>query len=115
MPDFYNVEELVQCYAAFNPHASFAYGALDGTVLHFPCTAPTWKKWCPSQPTSPHWYTVDRFQALLAAYLAEDRRLRRVRTVREVVAEFAGLAGTAAQKAVTTEAGLLHAKLEDLV
>ena len=79
------------------------------------CTTPTWDKWQPQHPTSPHWYTVERFQALLAAYLTQDRYQGRVRSVREVVAEFAGLKGTAAQKAVTADAGLSGASLEDLV
>src|SRR5262249_3659947 len=76
---------------------------------------PAWEKWRPSQPTSPHWYTRDRFTALLAAYLSEDRRQGRVRTVREVVAEFDGLSGSVAQKKVTSDAGLSRATLEDLV
>jgi DNA topoisomerase VI subunit B len=113
--DFYNGADLVRRYAAFNPHATFRYTAPDGTALHFPCTTSTWGKWLPSQPTSPHWYTVTRLQALLAAYLAEDRRRGRVRTVREVVAEFAGLSATAKQKTVTADAALARASLEDLV
>ena len=38
-----------------------------------------------------------------------------MRSVREVVAEFAGLKGTAAQKAVTADVGLSGTSLEDLV
>jgi DNA topoisomerase VI subunit B len=112
---FYNVADLLHRYAAFNPHGQFQYVSSAGPVWRWRCTTPAWAKWRPQQPTSPHWYTVERFQALLAAYLAEDRRQGRVRTVRAVVAEFAGLTGTAAQKAVTADAGVSGASLDDLV
>ena len=112
---FYNVEALLHRYAAFNPHGTFQYVSAAGPVWRWPGTRPAWVKWQPQQPTSPHWYTVERFQALLAAYLAEDRRQGRVRSVREVVAEFAGLKGTAAQKAVTADVGLSGTSLDDLV
>ena len=78
-------------------------------------TNAAWRKWQPQHPTSPHWYTPERLRALLAAYVAADRESGRGRTVREVVAEFAGLSGTAKQKAVTDAAGLTGARLEDLI
>jgi hypothetical protein len=107
--------DLLQRYALLNPHVTFHYLAPDDTAVSWASTLPTWEKWRPSQPTSPHWYTVERLQALLAAYLAADRCAGRVRTVRAVVAEFAGLSATARQKAVTADAGLSRATLEDLV
>jgi DNA topoisomerase VI subunit B len=85
------------------------------SAVTWPRTCDTLTKWVPSQPTSPHWYTVERLQALLAAYLAEDRRQGRRRTVREVVAEFDGLSGSVAQRQVVEGAQLHRATLEDLV
>ena len=63
-------------------------------------TSPDWKKWKPSDPTSPHWYDVESLQALIAAYIAEEREGGKVKTVREFVSEFKGLSGTAKQKRV---------------
>ena len=65
-----------------------------------------WRKWTPHDPTSAHWYTAERLRGLIAAYMSDENRGGRARTVREFVSEFAGLQGTAKQKAVTDEAGL---------
>jgi hypothetical protein len=52
---------------------------------------------------------------LIAAYVADEGRGGRPRTVREFVGEFAGLTGSAKQKAVTESAGLGRAYLHDLI
>ena len=52
----------------------------------WPTCDPTWEKWTPSHPASPHWYTPARFQQLLAQHLLEDRRKGGVRTVQELLA-----------------------------
>jgi hypothetical protein len=74
-----------------------------------------WQKWRPDWPTSAHWYTLEAFRALIAAYLAEERRSGDARTVREFVAEFDGLAGSLKQKRVSEQAGLTGARLHDLL
>ena len=123
----YNVQEMIGRYAVFNPHAAFAYrgvdavlsgqDAVDGgsTEATYTATASDWRKWTPGDPTSPHWYTVEQLQTLIAAYVADERGGGRSRTVREFVAEFRGLAGTAKQKAVTDATGFSGAFLRDLV
>lgn len=112
--DFYKPAGLLWRFAAFNPHGTF--GFVQGETLRtVERTDGAWSKWQPQHPTSPHWYTPERLRALLAAYIAADRETDRGRTVREVVVEFAGLSGTAKQKAVTDAAGLTGARLEDLV
>ena len=60
-------------------------------------------------------YLVRVSEALIAAYVAAERDGNRARTVREFVSEFAGLSGSAKQKAVTEAAGLVGAYLHDLV
>src|SRR5262249_42625247 len=64
------------------------------------------KKWRPSDPTSPHWYTEDRLTRLMGAFIARDQDFgREPRTVREFIAEFRGLSGTAKQKTVLDTIG----------
>ena len=96
--DFYNA---AHTFAWLNPHLS-----LTATWFGEPCVAvgasdPTWTKWLPSQPTSPHWYDAPRLARLIAAHIAyaEDHEIP-CPTVREFVAEFRGLSGTAKGKAL---------------
>jgi len=111
-PDFYQAPDmptagqLVENYAAFNPHATFTYGGAT-----FEATAPEWRKWRPGDPTSPHWYTPETLRDLIAAYIAAERgNGAKRRTVREFVSEFRGLSGTAKQKAIG-QAGVYLADL----
>ena len=111
-----SVRELLDHYAVFNPHATFTYCVPEqGDPQVWPARKPDWPKWRPHNPTSPHWYSVERFRALLAAYISHDRETGRTRPVREVVAEFAGLSGSAKQKRATDAAGLTGATLTDLI
>lgn len=109
--DFYNVRTLVRNFAVYNPHATLMLTTPAGTE-RWPRSRAAWEKWQPHQPTSPHWYSAERLSQLVAAYLASGAA---VKTVRELVVEFAGLSGTAKQKAVTDAAGLTGATLIDLV
>jgi len=109
--DFYSPptpQELVEGFAAFNPHATFRLG--DTT---FEPSNPGWRKWKPSDPTSPHWYSPETLRDLIAAYIDRERDGGRVRTVREFVSEFRGLSSTAKQQEVT--AGFSRVHLRDLV
>ena len=113
---FYHPALLLAGYALFNPHAAFAYQVPGHpSYVDWPARVPGWSKWVPSRPTSPHWYTPQRFEQLLAAYLVEDRRAGRGRTVRELLAEFDGLSGVQARAAVQAAAALSRATLADLV
>jgi DNA topoisomerase VI subunit B len=108
--------ELLQEYAAFNPHAAFSYQEpAEEFSQVLPRTSEAWRKWTPPDPTSPHWYTPERLRGLISAYIADERRGGRVRTVREFIGEFSGLTGSAKQKGVTDAAGLGRAYLHDLV
>jgi len=116
--DFYkaiiSAHGLIEAYATFNPHAAFTLDA-GGQRLRIEPTTTDWTKWQPSDPTSPHWYTTERFTALIGAYLTIERGGGQPRTVREFITEFRGLSGSAKAKAIATEAGLSGAKLSDLV
>lgn len=105
--------QLVEEYAAFNPHATFTITEPNESA-HMKATSADWRKWKADVPTSPHWYSVERLRTLIAAYVTHDRLTSHNRTVRELVSEFAGLTGSAKQKAVTQKAGL-SGSLADLV
>jgi DNA topoisomerase VI subunit B len=113
--DFYNAARLLGACATFNPHATLELRTADGPGLALPPSAPSWQKWLPSRPTSPHWYTPESLRALIAANIAGERGGAKPKTVREFVSEFYGLAGTAKQKKVVGAAGLANAALHDLV
>lgn len=100
-------EGLVRHYAAFNPHATFRLGDDE---LVFPATDLAWRKWRTDAPTSAHWYTVETLRDLIAGYVSNGHGDK---TLRAFVSEFAGLSGTAKQKAVTGDLGRLH--LRDLI
>ena len=110
--DSYNTpptaQELVEGYAALNPHATFRFGALT-----YQATQPDFRKWRASDPTSAHWYTPETLRSLIAGYLLRERESGRTRTVREFAAEFRGLSSTIKQKQVTEGWSRVH--LCDLV
>jgi DNA topoisomerase VI subunit B len=101
-------------YAWLNPHLTITIDWF-GERSTEAATDPAWSKWKPSDPTSPHWYTDERFGRLIAGYIAHDTDRGRMRTVRELVTEFRGLSGTAKQKAVLGATGLAREPLTALV
>jgi DNA topoisomerase VI subunit B len=107
--------QAVRAFVCFNPHLGLT-ATWDG-VERYEATPsePDWKRWRPSDPTSPHWYDVQRLGRLIAAEIvfAEDKR-RRCPTVREFVTQFHGLSSTAKGKAVLDEIGAQGMSLRDL-
>ena len=112
--DTQNLQKLVFDYALFNPHATLTLRQ-PGDENHFSATTTNWRKWLPSDPTSAHWYNVERFENLIASYVAAESDGSRARTVREFVSEFRGLSSTVKQKKVTGQLDLSRAYLRDLV
>lgn len=106
--------QIASDYCWLNPHLHLTIIWL-GDSLTVEATRPDWMKWLPSDPTSPHWYTPDRFERLIAAYAAHDADKKRDRTVREFVSEFRGLSGSAKQKLVLSEVGLMREPLSSLI
>ena len=100
-------QELVESYAALNPHATFRF-----STLTYQATDRDSYKWRASDPTSPHWYTPQTLRSLIAGFLLREREGGRARTVREFVSEFRGLSSTAKQKQVTEGVSRVH--LRDL-
>lgn len=108
LDEFPSVTEIIETYAAFNPHATFT---LNEKVCK--ATNPHWSKWKPSNPTSPHWYSSEGLRNLVAAYIHWEQNGGKPKTVREFVSEFRGISSTAKQKEVTQ--GYEGLYLHDLV
>jgi DNA topoisomerase VI subunit B len=100
-------------YTFLNPHLTLSVNWFNERTKTNP-TDPKWKKWLPSHPTSSHWYTGERFERLISAYLSADADTGRTRTIREFVEKFDGLRGSAKQKAVLEELALHRAGLSAL-
>ncbi len=110
-PDFYSV---ICSTAALNPHCTLSAIA-PGLNQTFPATDPGWQHWRPDRPTTPHWYTPERFRALVALLLNVEQRTGKARSINEFIREFHGLTGTAKAKAIAQTAGLSGLMLRDLV
>jgi len=106
--------QIADDFAWLNPHLTISVDWFGSEVVR-ESTDPLWAKWLPSDPTSPHWYSQERLERLIAGYVAHDNDSGRVRLVREFVAEFRGLSGTAKQKAVLDATGMARAPLTALV
>jgi DNA topoisomerase VI subunit B len=101
-------------FAGLNPHLAITL-EWDGERL-ITCDEPTdpaWKKWVPSDPIPPHWYTPETLQRLIAASVHRDlEHGDPVRTVRDFIGGFRGLAGTAKRSEVLRAADLFRAPLD---
>jgi len=107
------LQNLIDDYALFNPHAT--YELTDhGAHSTIEATAPGWRNWLPTDPTSPHWYTTERLETLIGCYVCAERNGGRARTVREFVSEFRGLSSTGKQKQIMEQIGLERLHLRDL-
>ena len=96
-------------YTRLNPNLELMINWLDEVVVIKPTTG-TWAKWKPSDPTSPHWYNLERLERLISGYIIKQP----AKTVREFVAEFRGLSGTGKQKLVLENLDLSRAPLSIL-
>jgi DNA topoisomerase VI subunit B len=115
-PDYW-----ARSFALFNPHASVRIRAHsqsaecgyqgksdeleDGDFYHptIPFPSQGFRKFLPTDLTSPHWYSVKALERLLFSYIADARNGGRDLPLREFVRQFRGLSGT--QKAKVVVAG----------
>jgi hypothetical protein len=102
-------------YATFNPHARFELRLPAGRKRDWPAMDIGWRKWRPTNPTSPWWYSLDRFSSLIAALLTEERAGGKALSVRQFIGSFARLSGVMKQKEVFCDADLPGNALADLV
>jgi len=97
--------QIASDYAVLNPHLMLTVD-WHGERQTWKATNRNWRKWLPSDPTSSHWYSLERFERLICGYLSHGADRGRQRLVREVVAEFDGLTATAKQKLILECTGL---------
>jgi hypothetical protein len=104
----------MRSFAAFNPHATLCYQANDRGAKLAKIYKPTCadiKKYIPSEPTSPHWYSAASLKGLVFNHIAHARSGGRDLPLGEFVRQFARLRSTRKAKAVTSplvEAGFTH-------
>ena len=104
-------EEWARGFAMFNPHClvrirQFEQTGADGYQCKFPDSAflkseetyqpfvkfpQEWRKFLPTDLTSPHWYTADSLERLIYAHLQSGEN----KTLREFVKTFKGLSPNA--------------------
>lgn len=104
--------QLALNYTWLNPHLTLEVN-WHGECTTVQATGPAWAKWLPSNPTSPHWYDVERLGRLVAGYVSNEATAGR--TLREFVCEFRGLSGSAKQKAVLASVNMSREPLTALV
>src|SRR5215211_7064093 len=94
----------VRSFAAFNPHATLRYQAKtddsEGVEI-YKSTRDDIKKYVPSQPTSPHWYSAQSLKVLIFSHIAYARSSGKNLPLGEFVRQFAGLTSTAKAKVVS--------------
>src|SRR5215217_2766811 len=94
----------VRSFAAFNPHATVSYQAKsDGsedTEIYKSTHEGPFKKYVPSEPTSPHWYSPESLKVLVFSHIAHARGSGRDLPLGEFVRQFQGLTSTKKAKVV---------------
>jgi hypothetical protein len=110
--------QVAEDYTWINPHLSLSvdWDRADSPLAEWTAEAtdPAWRKWRPSDPTSPHWYDEARLGRLIANNIAhaEDRGAP-CRTVADFVREFRGLSGTAKARQITDAVSASRLSLAD--
>jgi DNA topoisomerase VI subunit B len=105
--------QIAEDYTLLNPHLALSVEWFGEQI----CTKATtlrWKKWLPADPPSAHWYDRQRFERLVAGYIAHDADHAKDRLVREFLWKFSGMSSTAKHKAVLQATGLARVNLAAL-
>lgn len=97
----------LRSFAAFNPHATLFYLGKTGDseeVEIYKSTREDIKKYVPSQPTSPHWYSGESLKVLVFSHIAAaENEGGKDLPLGTFVRQFAGLTSTAKAKAVCSQ------------
>jgi len=114
---FSYVSNLIDGFALFNPHLSIELNWFGQKHKCWIATDKKWKKWLPSDPTSPHWYMQTNIERLIGAYITHERDAGLNgdgKLVNDFLAEFDGLTGSAKRSRVLGDAGLKRMRLSEL-
>jgi DNA topoisomerase VI subunit B len=108
--------QLAETFTWLNPHLILSLRWDSEEIFTARSTLPDWARWCPSAPTSAHWYNAETLRRLIGAEVAfaEDHGLPQ-RPVRDFIADFRGLSGTAKTKAICDALNLSRRSLADVV
>jgi DNA topoisomerase VI subunit B len=91
-------------FAAFDPHVTFRYQGKNAPSKEGEIYKSTqerlFKKYIPSEPTSPHWYSPASLKALVFSHIADAYGGGRDLPLGEFVRQFQGLSSTKKAKAV---------------
>jgi DNA topoisomerase VI subunit B len=111
------VDRIVQIADGFvhlNPHLTISVTGNGVEEFKWEARKPVWSKWLPSNPISAHWYDIERFNRLIVAQVADDRRTGRETLVAEFIATFRGMTRSDAKKAVLDRIGAARTTLAAL-
>lgn len=104
--DFARMYQLALTFVCFNPHLTLTFRHFAHEECYWPAIDPAWGKWTAQEPHVPHWYTPERFERLVAAYLAQDEETGKHRLISDFIAEFRGFARSSARKLILDALGL---------
>lgn len=93
-------------FESLNPHARIT---LNGQLAFR--YADIQKKWTTNKPTSPHWYSLERFQNLVAHYVREQGST----TVRDFSGQFLGLTRSPIRSQLLERTNMAAKSMADLV
>ena len=98
---------LAEAYGWLNPHLTLSVDWQVGDEprqWNWEATDSDWSKWRPSQPSSAHWYDIERLSQHMAAEIADAEDSRKpCMSVRDFIRQFRGLSGTAKINAICVE------------
>jgi Histidine kinase-, DNA gyrase B-, and HSP90-like ATPase len=110
--------QIAEDYTWINPHltltVAYERAGCDPVQWTISATDSAWRKWRPSDPTSPHWYDEAPLARLIANNIAyaQDHGIL-CRTVADFVREFRGLSGTAKARDICEAMGASRISLAD--
>jgi DNA topoisomerase VI subunit B len=95
-------------YAILNPHLTLRLMGRQYSVID-----PGFRKWTSSDQIPASWYSLERFERLIASHIANDEDHGGKTTVRDFVGTFRGLSGSAKRRAVLEELGASRQSLAE--
>jgi len=98
--DFARMYKLALTFVCLNPHLTLTFRHFAQAESHWSAIDLVWSKWTAQEPHVAHWYTPERFERLVAAYLAKDEEAGQYRLVSDFIAQFRGFARSSARKPI---------------